>query len=349
MINDIIQTIRDIVNNKTPQTDISELLQEHGCMYLLSLFDNGINQKVKLSMILNTVVIRERYNACNNVFKVLESESIPYAVIKGAVLSKQAYGNINYKQSGDTDILIAPDNLNKIKKILKDEAFIQGRVIEDKIVPFTRQELIYQSTFSHQTAPFVKKTDSKICPFINVDINTDIMWGESGVKSDMSFFLNETENIDIQGVTVKKLLPVKEFISLCLHHYKDMNSIYLLSNGSLRLSLFCEIYYYLKNNNLSAYELKQLSEKLKVRDYIYYCICLTNEIFDDPQLLPYLNVLKTDSAQKLINFFGLDDTERKEWNMPFFDRLFSSDFGNNFDKLLTDKDRKKIRINHEMM
>lgn len=79
-----------------------------------------------------------------------------------------------------------------------------------------------------------------------MDVNYDIFWGERDEQADMDAFLTNLRNIAIEGVEVRELAPEEEFISLCLHHYKDMNSVYLLSMGNLRLSLLCDIYYYLK-------------------------------------------------------------------------------------------------------
>ena len=76
------------------------------------------------------------------------------------------------------------------------------------------------------------------------------MWGESGIHTDMNEFLEHTIPYEIYGVEVRKLEPVHEFISLCLHHYKDLNSLYLLAKSGIKLSLFCVIYYYITKTSL---------------------------------------------------------------------------------------------------
>ena len=54
------------------------------------------------------------------------------------------------------------------------------------------------------------------------------------------------------------------------HLYKDMNSIYLLYKGGLRLYLFCDIYYAFKNLSLDLDVLWQHSQRLSVAPYLYY-------------------------------------------------------------------------------
>lgn len=56
--------------------------------------------------------------------------------------------------------------------------FIQGRIVGNNIFPLSREEIMFQTLMTHQTAPYIKKTSNVFCPFVNVDINTDIVWGK---------------------------------------------------------------------------------------------------------------------------------------------------------------------------
>lgn len=343
----IINSVRSLVKGEKPEIDISSLLYEHKCFYLLSKTDRANAYKTEMAM--NQICISERYKVCRSIFEAFEVNEIPYAVIKGAVLSKSAYGDVKLRKSGDIDLLISRKNIDVVKKMMLDDGFVQGRVTDNGIEPFSRRELLFQSAASHQVAPFIKKNANPLCPYVNVDINMDIFWGESDRKADMDFLLSYTENEEICGSRIRKLTAETEFISLCLHHYKDMNSIYLLSQGSLKLFLFYDIYFYLRNNKLSLNQLKKLCEKLAVSEYVYYCIFYANEIFQDELLSLYLTVLDTEKARKLLYTFGLAEDEIKTWNISFSERLFM-DFPNDaFYSLLTEKDLKKIRLNRDLM
>jgi hypothetical protein len=344
---DIINSVRSLAKGGKSEIDISSLLYKHKCFYLLSKTDKAHEYKAEMTM--NQICILERYKVCRNIFEAFEANEISYAVIKGAVLSKSTYGDVNLRKSGDIDLLVSRKNIDIVKKIMLDNGFAQGRVTDNGIETLSRRELLFQSAASHQVAPFIKNVSNLLCPYVNVDINMDIFWGESERKSDMDFLLSYTENEEICGVRIRKLTTEMEFISLCMHHYKDMNSIYLLSQGSLKLFLFCDIYFYLRNNKLDLNQLQALCEKLAVSEYVYYCIFYANEIFQDDLLSGYLTAFDTEKARKALNTFGLAKHEIKIWNISFLERLFI-DFPNDaFFSLLTEKDLEKINLNRDLM
>ncbi len=350
-MNKYIEALRDLVNGKQPSVDISEMLYNHNCTYLLSKItsSNSYNYKLKIENILNKICIVERYETCAQLFNTFNQHNIPYAVIKGAVLSNSAYLNPFCRHSGDIDLLVNRNNIDKIKEILYNAGFIQGRVTENGIEPFSRKELLFQSAMSHQTAPFVKKTNNKLCPYVNVDINLDIMWGESGQSSDMDFVLEKTESAKINDIAFKKLSAEMEFISLCLHHYKDMNSIYLLYERGLKLSHFCDIYFYIKNCNINPNILYDYCSRLNVSEYIYYCLFYVNLIFEDSELERYLSLLHSEKAHYLIDKFGLNEKERQIWNIDFYERLFDIDIRDYLENSLTEELLNKIKTNQMFM
>lgn len=80
-------------------------------------------------------------------------------------------------------------------------------------------------TFSHQIVLWIKEVSSWGQVFI--DLNFDSLWGEyEGKRIDIDEFLTDAVEMDIYGVKVKTLPPIKAMIQLILHHYKDMNSIF---------------------------------------------------------------------------------------------------------------------------
>ena len=287
----ILDGLRRLVRTGTcDNDDLVALLTAHGCGFLV--------QKDKLADVVSAVAVKERYKHAMPLFDALKD--IPYAVMKGAVLSTQLYGSPFVRQSGDLDILIRRQNVETAKQVLLANGFVQGRVIGEKIEPFTRQELIFQASQSHQTAPFVKATGNKLCPFINYDLNTSVFWGEYGKDCDMDLVLSETENTSLFGQFFRKLSPEMEFLALCLHHYKDMNSIYLLANDGLKLSLFCDIYFYTKNVSVDTEKLYQLSERLNAVPYVYYCLWYTNEVFDADILKSFLTRFRCTEGEALL-------------------------------------------------
>lgn len=353
-MNPHIKSIRNLAMDKQPTSEIVELskiLHNHNCLYLLSKLqaETPYTQKIKVTNALNKLIVSERYKNCENVFELFEQNHIPYAVIKGAVLSNTAYQNPYCRYSGDIDILVSRKNINIIKQLMYSVGFTQGKVTNHGIVPYSRQEVLFQASASHQMAPFVKETNNKLCPYINVDINFDIMWGESKQKTDMDLVLKHTQKIKMFDVAFQKLTPEMELISLCLHHYKDMNSLYLLYERGLDLGHFCDIYFFLKNGNIDISKLYDLCETFNVGKYIYYCLYYTNIIFKDAGLQTLLELLHSDEAEELLPCFGLDDSERHTWQIDFDVRLFDTHMKDYLENVLSEEWLNKIKINQSFM
>ncbi len=230
-----------------------------------------------------------------------------------------------------------------------DLGFVQGRQDKNRIVPYGRKELVFHSSLTHQLAPFIRQTGNPLCPYVNIDVNTDIIWGENGSKTDMDYVLLQTEPSSLNGTAFMKLRREMEFISLCLHHYKDMNSIYLLYGRGLKLSLFSDIYFYLQNAKPDAAELIRCAERLSVSQYVRYCLYFTGLVFGDEITGSYDRYFPGSINEDMLRSYGLDRREIRRWTMPFFDRLLSPDFRREFEKTLSEDDRRKIALNEAVM
>lgn len=344
---EIIDALHSLTSGESVSNEeIKRILQKHECYYLLEQMASP-NTQLHMKMLINKGTVSARYRTCADLFEKLSD--IPYAVIKGAVLSKEIYGSVAYRFSGDIDLLVSYRNLERVKKILVDYGFVQGRVQHNEISLYTRSECVYQKKYSHQLASFVKKTGEPKCPFVNVDVNYDIFWGEREQQTDMDTFLTNLKNTTIENVEVRKLAPEEEFISLCLHHYKDMNSVYLLSTGNLRLSLLCDIYFYLKNANMDMDLLLKKSRMFGATEYVYYCMYYTSVIFGSKDLQNISAPFRSEKADRLLDQFGLTEKERRTWKEPFEERLFSDNFSALYSAYLTDADYRKIVMNERYM
>ena len=143
--NEIINAVRATVKSESLYidiSDISEILPKHKCFYLLAMMakTNGENRYLS-DMAFNKAVITERYKTCVYVFEAIQE--LPYAVIKGAVLSQAAYGDMSYRKSADVDLLVSRENVDKLTVVMRNNGFIQGRITDSSIVPFTRQEILF--------------------------------------------------------------------------------------------------------------------------------------------------------------------------------------------------------------
>jgi len=319
---------------------LQEFLLSHGCNYLAGRIPH--KREYYAAFCRNILLVKQSHKC---IIPVLTELSVcKYAMIKGAVLSQQIYGTPFGRKSSDIDILIHPNDLD-LRYTLEKNNFVQGKVIDGELLPCTRGEKIFYNTQSHQTAPFVKKNDNEFIPFVSVDINYSLFWGEKRQCCDMDFVLSQTEPAELLGVSIMKLSPEMEFIALCLHHYKDMNSPLMIAEGKVKLSLFSDIFFYIKNGSLDIFKVYRLAEEMGVIPYIFYCVWYTNILFSSDILVPYLKQFSSDEGYSLLTKYGLTESERKEWTYPFRYRLLSSTFKNVFYSSLDEDTKRQVDIN----
>ena len=311
--------------------------------------DNPVFEGDSVSEVLYDLIIKKRMQTGACIFQSMNEHGIPYAVVKGAVLSKRIYGRTTRRVSGDIDILIPRKYIDKVKRLFLQQGFVQGHLLDNKIVPYTRKEIIYYTAHSHQIAPFIGVTGNLLCPYVNYDLNIELFWGESGYNTDMELFLDDTIPTCIGGVNVQCLPVEKEFTALCLHHYKDWNSIYLLNERGVSLSHFFDILGYLQAQKPNVQQLRSISDTFFATEYVYFCLWYTYCLLEHPVLLPYLNAMRTPGGVALENHYGLQAIDRRGWEISLADRIFSSEFKMLFSKYLSEKDKMIIEINKTMV
>jgi len=294
-------------------------------------------------------VIKLRYRAAAAVFQMLHEQKIPYAAVKGAVLSRRIYGKETARHSGDVDLLLPREYADQLKQCFLENGFIQGYLRNGKVIPYTRREIIFQSAQSHQIASFLRADENPLCPFVNYDGNIELFWGESGRRTDMESFLSDTVPMTVGGQCVQTLPPEKEFIALCLHHYKDWNSVYLLAEQGTALSHFFDILGYLLSVKPDIQKLRQISEAFGAVEYVYFCLWYTYSLLEHPALIPYLEAMKTPAGEALENTYGLSESERRTWTISLSERIFDPEFSARFTEGLRESDMEKIKTNRAMM
>lgn len=270
---------------------------------------------------------------------LLANSNYNYAIIKGQALSKQIYGQLGQRYSSDIDILISRRKIHEIENALSECGFYNASQ--------TRSDKITLLSASHQVAPWIKE----IPPWgvIVIDLNFDVFWGEyEGKRIDIEEFLSDTIEMEIYGVKVKTLPPIKAMIQLVLHHYKDMNSIFLLATRkSIKYDMFKDVYYLLKNNldTIPLDKLYAMSAEYEIIPYVFYVLYYTGQVFDDEILKQYIEAFRTPEGEALLNCYGLCAKERKEWKCDFKTRLDADNLYDLIKDDLTEKDREKIAIN----
>lgn len=284
--------------------------------------------------------LANRYVANSNLFE--DMKQLNYSVVKGEALSLYAYGKVGERVSADIDILISKKSIKYLEDCLKKNGFSCCCSKEDN--RFLR-------IYSHQLGVWSKS----ITPLdsLSVDINHDLFWGEySGKRIDVEEFLFDNIEINIYGVKVKAVPPLKMLIHLMLHNYKDLNSIFLLTTRKkIKQTMFLDTYNLIMNNtkNISVEILYNKCEEYQILPYAYYVLYYTGQLFPNKLINKYIDAFKTEEGVKLLNCYGLSENERKTWRFDFQTRLDSNNIYNLIKDDLNDFDRKKIETNKYIM
>lgn len=274
-------------------------------------------------------------------YEAIKEFAFPYAIIKGEVLSVLAYGTEGKRNSKDIDILISREHLDAAKKILRAKGF--------KEITINKFDRAFLLNSSHQAPTYFKKT--KIC-YIFIDVNFDVFWGEyEGKRINISEFLFDTKKMPVYGCYIHTLSPIKSLIALALHHYKDMNSLFLLATkNTIRYDMFEDIYYLIKNNSneITSDELRYLCDGYNITQYIYYILYFTSVLFPDCFWDEYIKNLKTEEGLFLLDKYGLRSDEQKIWKCSFEDRLNADNLFEFIRNDLSEKDKQKIAYNKQI-
>ncbi len=284
------------------------------------------------------------YRALSSV--LFDMDNLNYAVIKGEALSVMAYGEKGYRDSGDVDILVDRKHIKSVRDVFLKHGFNDNLLDNDgNPRSLTREEKIMFMN-SHQVLPFYKNlSQGSDDAFLCVDINVDIFWGEyRGKRIDMNSFLSDTVYMDLHDCHIKVLSPIKAFIQLCMHHYKEMHALYYLKLGNpFTEKMFQDVYclYDRHIKNKINYLLKFV-EEYSLEEVFYYILYYTNLVFPDYILEKHLKLFETDEGVKKLNSYGLNENEIREWNVDFYTRMNHPNIYSVVEPQLQDGDKEKI-------
>lgn len=294
--------------------------------------------------IYNLLLNKQRYELCSELFKSIIE--VPYAVIKGETLSLYCYKNLGCRTSHDIDLLIPPSYVNSVEISLENCGFIRREVGNN--LNERRLNRIFCTKYFHQTMPYKKITKYSSA---EIDVNFNVLWGENKENEfDMNDFLSDTINIYIYDQNIRILTPVKALLQLCLHHYKELNSIYLISvKKSINMDMFKEIYYLIRNNeSIEPQLLYDLSYRFNVIPYIYYMLYFTNIIYNDERVKMFVDIMYTEEGERLLNKYGLSQSEQKEWRYSFRERIQSDNLYDLIKQDLNKSDLFRIKLNSKL-
>lgn len=165
---DILNAVRALAQGKQPAADISDILYEHGCFYLLSRLkaENRYTKAAQTQAVLNRISVRERYAVAGRSFRPSTMRGSPMPLSKAPSFPGRLRRR-GLRASGDIDLLMDRRDIDEVEAVLAGNGFIQGRVTDEGVVP-SPGRIAVSTALSHQTAPFIKRTANPLCPYVNV-------------------------------------------------------------------------------------------------------------------------------------------------------------------------------------
>lgn len=207
------------------------------------------NQKVRLQNRLR----REKFV---ELLKALKEQQVPVILLKGNALAKEVYGDYDYKQMNDFDLLFQESSLKIVFQIYQDFKYVS--------LASLGKNPRNQEAYSHHWPPyfnadltlFLGTHWNLINPFSSIKIHPEDLW-------------NRADTISYEGYPVLRLSKEDFIHHLCIHlspykvGVKELADIYnaLIHWTSFNWKIFFEIVEQAKSYN-SVYRALSLSQSL---------------------------------------------------------------------------------------
>ncbi len=262
--------------------------------------------------------------AIKEISEALEKENAVYAFLKGSVLNTTLY-SVGDRISNDTDIMIRADQIQKVTKVLNGLGYIQGKVVEDKIIPATKKELLFSRLNTYELVPFCREEDPKLLPVHEVDINFRL--DNTDINESAEYMLEDTVVLDNGVFPLRTLALEKFFIFLCVHHYREATMVFKIVEGNdLTLYKYMDIHFFLKKycESVDWNKVKALCDKLGRINDVYATLVYTERLY--PETVPenVLKLLEPEDTSFVDSYRGRDNSDEVyKWEMPFEKRFFS--------------------------
>lgn len=202
-----------------------------------------------------------------------------YAMLKGAVLCSKY--PIGYRTSNDIDILVAPDDVTEIGKVLEVNGFKRGNVRNGEFVPATRREIIESKMMRGEVVPYIKEVSFSGMKYLEIDVNFSLDY-KNGEKETIKEILREVVPIKRKDSMLYTLRQDDFFIHLCSHLYKEATTLpWVEMKRDMTLYKYCDIYLLL--SEMSLQEIEEIfirARKFGLEEVCAFAILETSEIFE---------------------------------------------------------------------
>lgn len=251
----------------------------------------------------------------NELYKVtdlLHKNNIDYAIVKGFSIIQKVYKFKDpfLREFKDIDILVCPSDLSKVKKLLFENEYIQGKFnrYKEKIDKVSREDILLQNMSSHELYPFLKETDFdnilNVKNVIEIEVSHTIFEGGKITPNIATeTLLKNTEKIyNEEGKFFYALKNEFYLVQLCCHLYKDTNyDFHKETLSDLTLLKFCDIREFISTykNSIDWDCFSQIAKQYNIKKPLYFTIYFTNFIYGDMDVKDILTAIKPSQEEFL--------------------------------------------------
>ncbi|WP_152656283.1 nucleotidyltransferase family protein [Oceanobacillus sp. CFH 90083] len=272
----------------------------------------------------------EQLKITKSICNLLDYHKINYALIKGISLVLGVYKDCGLRGFNDNDLLVHPNDLEKVKNILIAEGYVQGETKHlTKIIKSSRRDLLKRSMNSHEVMPFILKTNSDLVPqhIIDVHFSINLMSNKRNLESLEEFLFSNIELVE-NKFSIKTLNNNKHLMFLCEHFYKEaisFNDLKMYKDNSIYK--LCDIYYFIKSNFINWEEFNEQCLRFGFSKQVYLSMTYLKEIFNEDEMLD--NILPLEPQDKTflnkVFYYNSDQVAFQYENENFVERVFDID------------------------
>lgn len=210
---------------------------------------------------------------------IISDSEVKAAMLKGAYLC--AHYPIGYRTSNDIDLLVLPQDVTEVGKLLSNAGFKQGNVRNGEFIPASRKEIIESKMLRGETVPYIKEVNLPYMKYLEVDINFSLDYknGETDILSDI---LASAHIAEEGGISIPTLAKEDFFLHLCAHLHKEATTLpWIEMKRDMTFYKYCDIYMLL--SEMTEGDIMNLfarARELGLEKICAYAIAETSELFD---------------------------------------------------------------------
>lgn len=302
-------------------------------IYYYSCLQSGFNTSYQSQLETKKRIIEEKnslyYNNAKLITKQLDDLGVSHVYLKGLACILNIYKERWLRYFSDIDMLLEKLSLNTIEGILLNLGYMFGKMDKDTtlINIATREEILYQRTFTHEMYNMVRKEADDWAS--NIDVNFLFSWNGAQNQSNDILLSHLAKHI-IYSYGVPIFDDITNMIHFCCHLYNEAVFFALdkdfLFGDPKEIQLHRVFDIAILSQRLSDDDFAkvvQISKQMNCLDKVKFSIKVVNMLLGNDSITGNSELLNYDDID--INLFYDKDLNRLFWPITLLDRVFNLD------------------------